>query len=82
MFYNKYLKLGGDGFYGACVCPHLEPSILNYIKNTNYKKRIVTPVAEKIQKEIMQFKTNYRDLQVASLKASILKKLINTLNKK
>ena len=80
-FYNKYLKLGGDGFYGACVCPHLEPSILNYIKKTSYKKKIVTPIAEKIQKEIMQFKTNYRDLQVARLKASILKKLINTLNK-
>ena len=81
-FYNKYLKLGGDGFYGACVCPHLEPSLLSYIKDTRYKKKIITPVAEKIQKEIMQFKTNYRDLEVAKLKANVLKKLIKMLNKR
>ena len=80
-FYNKYLKSGGDGFYGACVCPHLEPSILSYIKNTNYKKKISTPIAEKIQKEIMQFKTNYRDLKVAQSKANILKKIIDKLSK-
>tara|TARA_B110000858_G_scaffold156017_3_gene178252 strand:- start:575 stop:1786 length:1212 start_codon:yes stop_codon:yes gene_type:complete len=81
IFYNKYLKSGGDGFYGACVCPHLEPSILSYIKNTNYKKKISTPIAEKIQKEIMQFKTNYRDLKVAQSKANILKKIIDKLSK-
>jgi|TARA_Y100000992_G_scaffold270041_1_gene210149 perosamine synthetase len=80
-FYNKYLKLGGDGFYGACVCPHLEPSIQQYIKNSGYNKKISTPIAEKIQKEIMQFKTNYRDLEIAQQKANILKKLINSLNK-
>ncbi|MBC8301480.1 MAG: aminotransferase class I/II-fold pyridoxal phosphate-dependent enzyme [Pelagibacterales bacterium] len=80
-FYNRYLKLGGDGFYGACICPHLEPSILNYLKKTKYKHRIFTPIAEKIQKEIMQFKTNYRDLKVAQIKANILKKLIENINK-
>ncbi len=79
-FYNKYLKFGGDGFYGACVCPHLEPSIVRYIKNNDYNKKISTPIAEKIQKEIMQFKTNYRDLKVAQLKADALKKLINSLD--
>ena len=79
-FYNKYLKLGGDGFYGACVCPHLEPSIIDYMKSTKYNKKISTPIAEKIQKEIMQFKTNYRDLEIAQRKAKILKKLINILN--
>jgi len=80
-FYNKYLKLGGDGFYGACVCPHLEPSIQKYIKDSGYNKKISTPIAEKIQKEIMQFKTNYRNLEIAKQKANILKKLISSLNK-
>ena len=81
-FYNEYKKLGGDGFYGACVCPHLEPSILKYMKNTKYKHKITTPIAEKIQKQIMQFKTNYRDLKVAEKKANLLKNLIDIFNKK
>ena len=50
------------------------------MKNTNYKKKISTPIAEKIQKEIMQFKTNYRDLKVAQSKANILKKIIDKLS--
>tara|TARA_Y100001960_G_scaffold216248_1_gene225996 strand:- start:856 stop:2100 length:1245 start_codon:yes stop_codon:yes gene_type:complete len=81
-FYNEYKKLGGDGFYGACVCPHLEPSILKYIKMSKYKHKIIIPIAEKIQKQIMQFKTNYRNLKTAEKKATILKKLINKFNKK
>lgn len=81
-FYNEYKKLGGDGFYGACVCPHLEPSILEYIKKSKYKHKISTPVAEKIQKQIMQFKTNYRDLETAQIKATILKKLIKKFDVK
>ena len=35
------------------------------------------PVAERVQKEIMQFKTNYRDLTLAKKKANILKDVIN-----
>tara|TARA_B110000014_G_C20126606_1_gene600864 strand:- start:6293 stop:7513 length:1221 start_codon:yes stop_codon:yes gene_type:complete len=81
-FYNEYVKLGGDGFYGACVCPHLEPSLLAYLKKTKYKHKISTPIAERIQKEIMQFKTNYRDIKTAQKKANILKKLIDKINKK
>ncbi len=80
-FYNKYLEIGGDGFYGACVCPHNEPSIKSYFKKIKYNKNISTPVAEKIQKEIMQFKTNYRDLKIAYKKAGLLKKLIKSLSK-
>ena len=31
-FYNKYKNFGGDGFYGACVPPHLEPPIKQLFK--------------------------------------------------
>jgi len=91
-FYNRYKKLGGDGFYGACVCPHLEPAIINYFKKNlchecnkfnNVKCCSTTkgtlPNAEKIQKEIMQFKTNYRNINLAKQKAKILKKLIEII---
>ena len=37
------------------------------------------PVAEKIQPQIMQFKTNYRNMDVAKRKTEILNKLINSL---
>ena len=91
-FYNMYKMLGGDGFYSACVCPHLEPSIKKYY-NDNFCKYCskskanyccksslgVAPIAEKIQKEIMQFKTNYRELKVAREKANVLKYLIKRI---
>ena len=35
------------------------------------------PVAEDIQKKLMVFKTNYRNLELAKYKAEVLKKLIN-----
>tara|TARA_Y100000590_G_scaffold456625_2_gene607567 strand:+ start:1872 stop:3101 length:1230 start_codon:yes stop_codon:yes gene_type:complete len=85
-FYNQYKKMGGDGFYSACVCPHLEPSIKNFFKqkyNITLKKNIgIAPIAENIQKQIMQFKTNYRDMDVAKKKANLLKKLINKYKNK
>ena len=75
-----YKKLGGDGFYGACVCPHLEPSIMKYLKKSKYTHKIHTPNAELIQKQIMQFKTNYRDLNEAKEKAMILRLLITKID--
>ena len=78
-FYKKYKKRGGDGFYGACVCPHQEPSIENFFKKNSWRIKAV-PTAERIQKEIMQFKTNYRNIDTAHKKANILKKLIKDLN--
>ena len=38
------------------------------------------PVAEKVQQELMQFKTNYRDLQLAERKADIFRKVIKQLS--
>ena len=34
------------------------------------------PEAEHIQKQLMQFKTNYRDMKLAEMKADILHKVI------
>jgi len=79
-FYNRYLEMGGDGFYGACMVPYLEPAFHDLeVNGTTYKSGLC-PVAEDIQQQIMQFKTNYRDLGIAKKKAEILKKLINELS--
>ena len=66
----------------------LDLSISEQIKSTfkdlvvngiSYKAGIC-PVAEETQPQIMQFKTNYRDINVAKQKAEILKELIDDLS--
>ncbi|MBF0205435.1 MAG: DegT/DnrJ/EryC1/StrS family aminotransferase [Oligoflexia bacterium] len=79
-FYDRYKKLGGDGFYGACMIPYLEPSLNDKEINGATFKRGLCPIAESVQQEIMQFKTNYRDMEVAKKKAEILNTLINKLS--
>ena len=79
-FYNRYIEMGGDGFYGACKVPYLEPAFKDLVVNGISYKAGICPVAEEIQPQIMQFKTNYRDINVAKQKAEILKELIDDLN--
>ena len=80
-FYNRYKDNGGDGFYGACMVPYLEPVFSGLkINGVTYKKGLC-PVAEEIQPKIMQFKTNYRNLDIAKQKVGILKKLIDSFGK-
>ena len=83
-FRKKYIELGGDGIYGAWSVPYLEPVMQErkfvkfhpYVyKDIMYKKGLC-PVAEEIQKRLMVFKTNYRDLSVAQSKANILQQTI------
>ncbi len=86
-FRELYIEEGGDGFYGAWSVPYLEPVIkeekfvkryLEIYNKIHYKKGIC-PIAEDIQKKLMQFKTNYRDLDLANEKAEILKKTIKRI---
>lgn len=78
-FYNRYIELGGDGFYGACKVPYLEPAFNDLEVNGIRYQEGLCPNAELVQPQIMQFKTNYRDLAVAKKKAEILKQLINEI---
>jgi perosamine synthetase len=83
-FRKAYVDAGGDGIYGAWSVPYLEPLMTDrkYIKRCpcDYDKLVyglgLCPIAEKVQRELMQFKTNYRDLQFAEIKAEILRKVI------
>ncbi len=81
-FYNMYIKMGGDGFYSACVVPYLEPVFQGNPKYNKLFTRGTCPVAEEMQKKIMQFKTNYRSLDEAKIKAEILSKLIKKIDGK
>jgi len=88
-FRQRYISLGGDGFYGAWSLPYLEPVMSERIfakrnpdiyKNLSYRKGIC-PKAEALQPKIMQFKTNYRDLDLAAKKAKSLRETINFFKK-
>lgn len=89
-FRKKYIANGGDGIYGAWSVPYLEP----LISSSEYKRinpdiysKIeyrsgLCPVAESIQPQIMQFKTNYRDLRLAKNKARALGRTVGEIEKK
>jgi perosamine synthetase len=83
-FRKEYVEMGGDGYYGAWSVPYLEPVISERVfakrlpsvyENVSYEEGLC-PVAEKVQKQIMQMKSNYRDLELAKQKADILYQLI------
>lgn len=84
-FRQKYIELGGDGYYGTWQVPYLEPVMRdrNFVKRNPeiYKdieyKEGLCPVAESVQKRLMAFKTNYRNLDLARYKASCLQKTID-----
>jgi perosamine synthetase len=88
-FRKKYMEFGGDGIYGAWSVPYLEPSIQNrsYVKfNPNVYEDVhynqgLCPNAEEVQKKLMVFKTNYRNIDLAKDKSQILAKTIKYFTK-
>ena len=83
-FRAKYVGLGGDGIYSAWTVPYLEPIMQDRQFVYRYPEiysgvcyeRGLCPVAETLQQKLMQFKTNYRDIELAKLKADYLYKTI------
>ena len=64
--YNRVKDVGGDGFYGGLSVPYQEPVMSSYQYKAN------CPNAESIQPKLMQFKTNYRNLEQAQKNIEIL----------
>ena len=79
-FWNKFKEIGGDGFYGGLSVVYQEP----VIKDGKYLTKILDksdvtqdfdgscPVAEDLQPRMMQFKTNYRNIEDAKRQADLL----------
>lgn len=84
---KNYVDNGGDGIYSAWALTYNEP----VIKDGQFKKRYPEIYndfdlssyscknAEFLQKRLMQFKTNYRDIDLAYKKAKVLKKTLKNL---
>ena len=85
-FRDKYLELGGDRLYAAWQLNYLEPVFRSYSfynkgcpqKCANYGgklqeyRRGICPVAEALQPNLFQFKTNYYEMSKAEKMAEIL----------
>lgn len=79
-FRDQYMKNGGDGIYAAWQLTYLEPAFRNKKFHSSQSQSFtpgLCPVAETIQPKLLQFKTNYFDLDIASQKAEALSKTID-----
>ena len=82
-FRKKFMELGGDGIYSAWQLSYLEPAfrLKNFMgremlmEGYTYEKGLC-PVAEILQPQMLQFKTNYFDTDEVEAQAEILKKTI------
>ncbi len=89
-FRNKYLEFGGDGIYAAWKLSYQEPmfrekSFLNREKLGIYDcydyNKVSCTNAEFLQPRLLQFKTNYYNLEEAKQQADILEKTIAYFDK-
>jgi perosamine synthetase len=77
-FRKSYLEAGGEPYYAAWVLTYLEPALKGKVfpeNNIAYRQGLC-PVAEKIQPQLKQLKTNFESLEYAKLQAEILKETI------
>ena len=88
-FRSKYMEFGGDGIYAAWTLCYLEdsiPDVESILSRTGLEGRMNTregncPVAEGVQKKIMQFTTNQKDEAEMDLQADALNKTITYFSK-
>ena len=88
-FRKKFMELGGDGIYAAWQLTYLEPAFREkaflgrekLFDGITYEKGLC-PVAEMLQPQLLQFKTNYFDTAECEAQAEILKKTIAFFNNK
>jgi perosamine synthetase len=80
-FYNRYKKMGGDGFYACWKNPYLEPSLKGRIMGMQTFELGLCPIAEQYQTQLMVFKTNYRDLSEARCQCQLLSDLIDQIGR-
>ena len=91
VFRKKFMEFGGDGIYAAWKLSYEEPMFQEKTRNFAGKEKILEsehggelptyktglcPVAERVQKQILAFKTNYWDWSRAEKQAEILRKTI------
>jgi perosamine synthetase len=81
-FRKEYLEIGGDPYYAAWKLTYTEPAIqgMKFENGIEYKPGLC-PIAEKIQPQIIQLKTNYESLDYAKKQAEIISQTIDKIEK-
>lgn len=90
-FRKKFMEQGGDGIYATWKLSYQEAMFQEATRNFAGKEKVITetyegtlqnysaglcPVAERVQRQILAFKTNYWDWERAKKQAEILRKTI------
>ena len=73
-FRDKFKELGGDGIYAPWKLTYQEPF---YQDIPNRETQPFCPIAEELQRTLLQFKTNYWEWSEAEKQAKCLKKTID-----
>jgi perosamine synthetase len=76
-FFDKFLELGGDWFYGAWGLTYQEPIFQDGSLGRKYEPGLC-PVAESLQPRLMQFKTHYGDQPTLDRQAEALARTIRS----
>lgn len=76
-FCKKYMELGGDGIYAAWQINYLEPAFRRQPSHVQEYGPGLCPIAESVQPKLLQFKTNYMDMNIAKGKVEALAKTID-----
>ena len=81
-FRNKYLENGGEPYYAAWVLTYLEPALIGkeYTDNNVIYQKGLCPIAERIQPQLIQMKTNFYNLAEAEKQAKILNMTIKNFS--
>ncbi len=85
-FRARFLKLGGHHFYAAWQLTYLEPLFRNALFGarrqfiTRKYHQGICPVAERLQPQLVQFKTNFWDHTDAEQQADILLKTLKSFS--
>jgi len=74
-FFDKFVELGGDWFYGAWGLTYQEPVFQDGTLGRKYEPGLC-PVAESLQPRLMQFKTHYGDQPTLNRQAEALARTI------
>ena len=72
-FRKKYIEFGGDGIFAAWKTVNNEPCFKN--NNIGYGE---VPIAETLQKDLMQFTVNQKNEKEREIQLNALKKPFNT----
>jgi perosamine synthetase len=87
-FRALYTKYDGDAYYGAWQLTYHEPLFQQkkFGRRTKYVERDypigICPVAESLQPKLVQFKTNYWNLNEVNIQAGILRKVLEEVHQK